>query len=174
MHWEWPISLKSIENWSNNKEQIKLTVVIPVWDQIVHAKDIFTEKCEKFTEKKVIYIAHIYKSSMIRPWLLSCFCSFFTNPMHRHSSYSELDASWVRELADVPGRQCTRLIRLEVNPPLRPPPCGDWLWCPTTIEKRLRRRWRTDLWRLRGRWTWALEFFIIFLFFGILFVKEPV
>ena len=46
----------------------------------------------------------------------------------------------VRELADAPGRQCTRLIRLEVSPPLRPPPCGVWLWCPTTIGKRLRRR----------------------------------
>ena len=34
------------------------------------------------------------------------------------------DASWVRELADAPGRQCTWLIRLEVSPPLRPPPCG--------------------------------------------------
>jgi hypothetical protein len=28
------------------------------------------------------------------------------------------------ELADVPGRQCTRLIRLAVSPPLRPPLCG--------------------------------------------------
>ena len=72
------------------------------------------------------------------------------------------DASWVRELTDAPGRQCTRLIRLEVSYPLRPLLCGDWLWYPTMIGKRLRRRWRTDLWRLRGRWTGALDFFVIF------------
>jgi hypothetical protein len=35
------------------------------------------------------------------------------------------DVSWISELAYAPGRLCTRLIRLEVSPPLRPPPCGD-------------------------------------------------
>jgi hypothetical protein len=54
------------------------------------------------------------------------------------------DASWVLELADAPGRQRTRLICLAVSPHVRPPLCGVWLWCPTTIGKRLRRRRRTD------------------------------
>ncbi|KAF8776706.1 hypothetical protein HU200_003435 [Digitaria exilis] len=31
------------------------------------------------------------------------------------------------ELADAPGRQCTRHLRLAVSPPLRPLLCGDWL-----------------------------------------------
>jgi hypothetical protein len=30
-------------------------------------------------------------------------------------------------LVDVPGMQCTRLIRLAVSPTLRAPPRGDWL-----------------------------------------------
>jgi hypothetical protein len=37
-------------------------------------------------------------------------------------------------VADAIGRQCTQLIHLEVSPPLRPPPCGDWFWCLVTIE----------------------------------------
>jgi hypothetical protein len=50
----------------------------------------------------------------------------------------------VLELADVLGRHRTRLIRLAVSPPVRPPLCRVWLWCPVTIGKRFRRRRRTD------------------------------
>ncbi|KAF8662182.1 hypothetical protein HU200_056379 [Digitaria exilis] len=40
------------------------------------------------------------------------------------------------ELADAPGRQCTRHLHLAVSPPLRPLLCGDWLWRLATIGKR--------------------------------------
>jgi hypothetical protein len=33
-------------------------------------------------------------------------------------------ASWVLELVDAHGRQCTQQICLEVSHPLRPPSCG--------------------------------------------------
>ncbi|KAF8652622.1 hypothetical protein HU200_062711 [Digitaria exilis] len=45
-------------------------------------------------------------------------------------------ASWGPELANAPGRQCTRHLRLAVSPPLRPLLCGDWRWRLATIGKR--------------------------------------
>jgi hypothetical protein len=42
------------------------------------------------------------------------------------------------------------------------------------IGKRIRRQWRTYLWRLRGRRTWVLDFFVIFPFLWVLFVQGRV